>query len=333
MTKDSGCTKFERLLAERGVLVADGAMGTTLFSLGLEGGGCPELLNVEHPEIVEQVHRRFIEAGADIILTNTFGGNRRRLKLHKLESRVDELNKAAVEIAQKAAAGRDVIVAASIGPTGDLFEPLGPLSHGEGVDVFAEQIAAVVDADADVVWIETISSFEELNAAAEAASMFDVPVSVTMSFDTNGRTMMGISPTQLADWWATTPFRPVSVGANCGIGPGDGVATVYDLTGAHSEIVPVTKANCGLPLYETDRLVYPVGPGHMAEYVELAVRSGARIVGSCCGSTPAHTAAIRAALDAGVAGERPARAEIEERLGAHSSAAVGARRTGGRRRG
>lgn len=333
MSGSEDCTKYERLLAERGVLVADGAMGTTLFSLGLEGGGCPEMLNIEQPDLIETVHRRFIEAGADIILTNTFGGTRRRLTLHRLDDRVAELNTAAIAIARRCAdlADREVIVAASIGPTGDLFQPLGPLSHEEGVDVFAQQMAAVVEAGADVLWIETLSSFDELNAAVEAANRFDIPVSATLSFDTNGRTMMGVTATQVAEWWLRQERRPTSIGANCGIGPGDGVATVFDIIATAPDAVAITKANCGLPLYETDRLVYPVGPQHMGDYVELAVRSGARVIGSCCGSTPEHTAAIRQALDEGIEGDRPERSEIELRLDAHGNAPVAARREGRRR--
>ncbi|MDQ3499952.1 MAG: homocysteine S-methyltransferase family protein, partial [Actinomycetota bacterium] len=140
-------TTFTELLDTGTPLVADGAMGTTLFSLGLEGGGCPELLNVEQPDLVEKVHRGFVEAGADIILTNTFGGNRRRLALHGLEGRVAELNIAAVNVARRAAdlADRPVTVAGSIGPTGDLFAPLGQLSTEEGVQVFTEQAAALAE--------------------------------------------------------------------------------------------------------------------------------------------------------------------------------------------
>ncbi len=333
-TSESECSStYERLLNERRVLVADGAMGTTLFSLGLEGGGCPEMLNVEQPDLIEKVHRRFIEAGADVILTNTFGGTRRRLMLHRLEGRVEELNRRAVAIARRAAdlADREVVVAASIGPTGDLFQPLGPLSHEEGVEIFAEQLAAVVAEGADVIWIETLSSFEELNAAVDAATRFDAPVSATLSFDTNGRTMMGLSATQLGEWWQRHEHRPVSIGANCGIGPGDGVAAVFDISAVAPGAVAVTKANCGLPLYETDRLVYPVGPDQMGEYVELAIRSGARVIGSCCGSTPDHTAAIREAVDRGTDGLRPDRAEIEQRLDAHVLSTAPARRTSRRR--
>lgn len=318
------CTTFESLLSHRDVLVADGAMGTTLFSLGLEGGGCPELLNLERPDLVEKVHTSFMEAGADIVLTNTFGGNGRRLALHGLERRVEELNAAAVERARAARteADRTAAIAGSIGPTGDLFEPFGPLTHGQAVTVFRRQAKALVEAGADVLWIETLSSFEELDAAVEGASGLGVPVSATLSFDTNGRTMMGVSGSQLGEWWSNSGLAPAAVGANCGIGPGDAVAVALEMTAVVPGSVIVTKANCGMPLYETDRLVYPVGPERMVDYVELAVRSGARIIGACCGSTPDHVAAIRRAVDEGVSGDRPDHLEIEERLGAAPVAAA-----------
>lgn len=322
------CTTFETLLDERDVLVADGAMGTTLFSLGLDGGGCPELLNVEQPDLVEKVHAGFIEAGSDIILTNTFGGNARRLALHGLERRVDELNAAAVERAKAArdASGRQVAIAGSIGPTGDLFEPLGPLTRDQGVAIFRQQAEALAEAGVDVLWIETLSSFEELEAAVEGAAGLGVPVSATLSFDTNGRTMMGITGTQLGEWQSRHGLALTAVGANCGIGPGDAVAVALDISDVAPDAAVVVKANCGMPLYETDRLVYPVGPERMDTYVELAVRSGARIIGACCGSTPDHVAAIRQAVDAGVEGDRPDHAEIEARLDAAPVVAAAARR-------
>ncbi|MGQ0849121.1 MAG: betaine--homocysteine S-methyltransferase [Actinomycetota bacterium] len=309
---------FLELLATGRTLVADGAMGTTLFSLGLEGGGCPELLNIEQPDLIEKVHRGFVDAGADIILTNTFGGNRRRLALHGLEGRVAELNRAAAAIARRAAeqAERPVAVAGSIGPTGDLLEPLGPLTRTEAVAVFTEQADALAAGGVDVLWIETISSFEELDAAREAAGTTGLPSAATLSFDTAGHTMMGVSPRNLGEWWLSN--RDVAaVGANCGIGPGDAVATVWGISDVAPEAITIAKANCGIPLYKSEGLVYPVGPERMTDYVELALRSGARIIGACCGSTPDHIAAIREAVDGYVRGyDRPAFTEIEQRLGA-----------------
>lgn len=309
---------FTDLLASRPILVADGAMGTSLFDLGLESGGCPEFLNVDEPDLIGRVHREFIEAGADIILTNTFGGNRCRLKLHKAEGRVVELNQAAVSIARAAAAGvdRPVAIAASIGPTGDLYEPVGPLSYDEGFSAFSEQVAAVADAGVDVIWIETLSSIEEAQAALDAAGTVDLPAVVTMSFDTNGRTMMGVRPNEVAAWARSQGRPPIGLGANCGIGPSDVVQAAFDMQSA-GEATPVivAKANCGIPLYSDGVLSYPTSPDMMADYVELAARAGARIIGSCCGSGPAHIAAIRSAVDAYIDGVSTSPEEIAERLG------------------
>ena len=327
-------TTFTDLLAQNPYLVADGAMGTTLFSLGLEGGGCPELLNIEEGDLVEKVHRGFIDAGADIILTNTFGGNRLRLDLHELGDRVAELNRAGVEVARRAAdlADRPVAVAGSVGPTGELFEPLGTLSHQRGVEVFGEQCEALAEAGADVIWIETISSFEELNAAVEAASGTGLPIAATLSFDTAGHTMMGIHPRDLGNWWLTQE-GVAAIGANCGIGPGDAVAAAHAIGEVAPRVPTITKANCGIPLYQAEGgLTYPIGPDEMADYVELALRSGARIIGACCGSTPDHTAAIREAVDGYVDAARPDFDEIRDRLDAAvAKSGVGTRREGRRR--
>ena len=309
---------FTDLLASRPYLVADGAMGTTLFTLGLEGGGCPEMLNVEQPDLVEKVHRSFIEAGSDIILTNTFGGNRLRLDLHHLGDRVAELNRAAVEVAKRAVAlaDRPVAIAGSVGPTGELFEPLGTLSHQRGVEVFTEQCQALAEAGADVIWIETISSYEELNAAVEAAASTGLPYVATLSFDTAGHTMMGIHPRAFGEWWLQHQ-EVAALGANCGIGPGDAVVAAHALGEVAPNAVTITKANCGIPLYQTEGgLTYPIRPEGMADYVELALRSGARIVGACCGSTPDHIAAIREAVDRFEGGSRPDVEHIQDTLDA-----------------
>ncbi len=316
------CTSLAELLAERDVLVADGAMGTALFDLGLESGGCPELLNVERPDLIHKVHTGYVEAGADIVLTNTFGGNRSRLALHSLGGRVMELNRAAVGIARDVADGadRDVVVAGSIGPTGELFEPLGPLTRDSGTEIFAEQAAALVDAGVDVLWIETLSSWEELAAAVDASVGRGVPVVATLSFDTNGHTMMGIAPAAFGAWGRDQGGGPLAIGANCGVGPSDVVQAVAGMAAAAPDAVIVAKGNCGIPLYKDDALAYPIGPEQMADYTRLAVRAGARIVGACCGSGFDHIAEIRRTVDSGIEGEPPTDAEIVARLGVGSGA-------------
>ena len=290
-------TLFTDLLGDHRPLLADGAMGTSLFALGLESGGCPELLNIEQAEIIEKVHRSFVEAGSDIILTNTFGGNARRLALHDMADRVAELNTAAVAIARRVAdsVDRPVVVAGSIGPTGDLFEPIGPLSFDEAVPVFREQAAALADAGADVLWIETLSSREELFAAAEACRGHGLPVVATLSFDTHGKTMMGVSPQEVAEW--AVELELSAIGANCGIGPGDVVAATLAIV-AHSAGIPVVaKANCGIPLYGDGELVYPSEPSTMRDYGDFALRAGATVIGACCGSTGDHIAVLREVID------------------------------------
>ena len=180
------------LLERNGRLVADGGMGTSLFELGLQAGSTPELWNAQFPERIAKVHQGFVDAGADIILTNTFGGTQARLDLDGLGDRVDELNRAGVAIALGIAstAAREVIVAGSVGPTGQLFEPMGELTHAKAVQYFKEQVDSLASAGAQVLWIETLSSTEELAAAVEAAQTVDLPIVSTMSFDTHGSTMM-----------------------------------------------------------------------------------------------------------------------------------------------
>jgi methionine synthase I (cobalamin-dependent) len=322
------------LLESKGVAVADGGMGTSLFELGLQAGSTPELWNVEHPELVAKVHSGFIEAGADIILTNTFGGTRARLDLDNLGDRVAELNRAGVEVARAAAdeAARRVVVAGSVGPTGLLFEPLGPLTHEDGVRLFAEQITALVDAGAEVIWIETLSSVEELAAAVEAAAVTGLPIVSTMSFDTHGKTMMGIPPSALADWWHTAASMPTAIGANCGVGPADVVVAVDELRATDPDVAIVAKANCGVPQMIDGTLWYPTASDDMSSYAELALDAGARIVGACCGSVPEHIAQIRAVVDSHQPRTGVDRSEVARRLGGSVRTQERERERRGRRR-
>lgn len=309
--------KLAELLERKDWLVADGGMGTSLFELGLEAGSTPELWNVEHPDLVAKVHSGFIEAGADIILTNTFGGTRPRLDLDGLGHRVAELNMAGVKVARAAvdASGREVVVAGSVGPTGQLFEPLGTLTHELGVEVFSEQMTALTAAGADVIWIETLSATEELAAAVEAAKTTGLPIVSTMSFDTHGKTMMGLPPSGLAEWWAASGVSPTAIGANCGVGPADVVIAVDDLRSADPDVVIVAKSNCGVPQMIDGTLWYPTSSENMSSYAELALDAGARIVGACCGSIPEHISQIRSVVDSHEAGSGIDRAEVARRLG------------------
>jgi len=309
--------KLAELLARSGRLVADGGMGTSLFELGLQAGSTPELWNVEYPERVAKVHSGFIAAGSDIILTNTFGGTRARLDLDKLGDRVAELNQAGVAVARSAAepATRDVIVAGSVGPTGQLFEPLGVLTHDLGVELFTEQMTALAAAGVDVIWIETLSSSEELAAAVEAAQTTGLPIVTTMSFDTHGRTMMGLPPSQLAAWWKSSGLVPAAIGANCGVGPADVVVAVDDLRSVSPDVVIVAKANCGVPQMIDGTLWYPTSSEDMSSYAELALDAGARIVGACCGSIPEHIAQIRDVVDVYEGRSGIDRSEVARRLG------------------
>ncbi len=322
-------SRLSDLLAQRPVLFADGGMGTGLFARGLETGDSPELWNVEHPDRVGAVHRDFVEAGSDIILTNTFGANARRLQLHQAQGRVRELNIAGARIARSVAdaAGRPVLVAGSMGPTGDIFAPVGPLSHEEGVAAFRAQAEALAEGGVDMLWIETISSAEEMAAALEAARSTGLPVVATMTFDTNGRTMMGLTP---AAAYATAypshapnaacdgrhAHPPVAFGANCGIGPAQLLHSVLGLAeAAGSGGILVAKGNCGIPQYRDGKIVYSGTPEIMARYAVLARDAGARIIGGCCGTTGAHIRAMVEAVASTPRGPVPDLDTVERLLG------------------
>src|ERR1700761_7351035 len=293
------------LLAGKSVLLADGATGTNYFKAGLTSGEPPEFWSIERPEEVMGLHQRFVDAGADIILTNTFGCNPQRLKLHNAQDRTYELAKRAAELARKVAdaADRPVVVAGSVGPTGELFQPMGLLTHEAAVASFTTQMRGLLDGGADVAWIETMSSPEEVSAAAEAAASVGLPYVATYSFDTAGRTMMGLLPQGVADTFSSQPVPPLAIGANCGVGASDILVTLLHMKDAPYAVV--TKGNCGVPHFEGTEAVYSGTPKLMANYATLAVDAGARIVGGCCGTSPEHLAAMRAAIDNHVRGAPP----------------------------
>ena len=308
---------LEKLLAEGRPLLADGATGTNLFEVGLQSGDNPEAWNAIHPDRIQALHQRFVDAGADIILTNSFGGNRRRLMLHNLEDRARELNRLAAENARNVAdrAGRPVVVAGSVGPTGDLLAPLGTLTEDEAVEVFVEQMEGLREGGADVVWIETMSAPEEIRAAARAAAIIGMPFTATASFDTAGRTMMGLAPESYAEMFDGFEAAPLAFGANCGVGASDLLVSVLGMTSARPDAIVIAKANAGVPQWHGAHIHYSGSPELMAIYADLAINAGARIIGGCCGAQPAHLAAMRKALDAHRAGPRPDMAAIVAALG------------------
>jgi 5-methyltetrahydrofolate--homocysteine methyltransferase len=313
------------LLETRDWLLLDGATGTNLFDMGLMSGDAPELWNIEQPEKIRALHDGFIGAGSDVILTNSFGGSACRLKLHAAEGRVFELNKAAAEIARGCAdaAGRPVIVAGSVGPTGEILEPVGSLTHAEAVAVFAEQIRGLLAGGVDILWGETISSEEEFRAFAEACALLDAPYCCTLSFDTAGRTMMGVTSAAYAGMAASLANPPLAIGANCGTGSSDLLRTVLGITEAAPGGLTIAKGNAGIPKFVDGAVRYDGTPEVMAEYARLARDAGARLIGGCCGTRPEHLVAMRAALEGHTPGARPGLEEIVARVGAFTSASDG----------
>ncbi|HWT29864.1 MAG TPA: betaine--homocysteine S-methyltransferase [Propylenella sp.] len=307
---------LQQLLSEKRVLLADGATGTNLFDAGLTAGDAPDLWNIERPEAIKALYQSFVDAGADIILTNTFGSTRHRLKLHQAEGRVHEINKRGAELAREVAdaAGRPVVVAGSMGPTGELFEPLGALTEADAIAAFTEQAEGLKAGGADVCWIETMSAAEEIRAAARGAIAAGMPYTATASFDTAGRTMMGLTPADLPNIFADLPAQPVAMGANCGVGASDLLVSLLGMSEANDGIF-IAKANAGIPQFRGEHIHYSGTPELMADYARLAADAGARIIGGCCGTKPAHLAAMRQALDGYLPGDRPDRAAVEARIG------------------
>ncbi len=333
--------KLTTLLAERDWILADGATGTTLFNMGLEAGEAPEMWNTDRPDSVRALYRGAVEAGSDLFLTNTFGGNASRLKLHDAQRRVGELNRVAAELGREVAdtAGRPVVVAGSMGPTGDIMAPMGPLTHEVAVEMFHEQADALKEGGADVLWIETISAPEEYKAAAAAAELAGMPWCGTMSFDTAGRTMMGMTSDAMAQMVERMSYAPVAFGANCGTGASDLLRTILGFAARGPERPVIAKGNAGIPKYVDGHIHYDGTPELMADYAVLARDCGARIIGGCCGTTPDHLRRMRDALESRPAGPRPTLDQITDALGPFSSASDGTgddgpvRRQGRRHRG
>ncbi len=329
MTTRTDTPVLDELIAERGHLVVDGAMGTELFARGLPAGDAPERMNLDMADAVQDVHRAYVAAGSDIILTNSFGGTAYRLALHDLDDRVVEINEAAARNARVAAdeADRRVLVAGSMGPTGELIVPLGSLEPADAQAAFAAQAEGLTRGGADLLWIETMSSLEEIEAAiAGARESSDLPITVTLSFDTAGRTMMGVTGTLAAE--RLTELGVAAVGANCGNNLAETEAALAEIRAA-THLPVISKANAGIPEWHGAELSYSGSPDVMGAHAHRVRTTGIQIIGGCCGNSPEHVAAIRGVLDGTVpvpdveVADAPVRASSSE----------GAARRGRRRRG
>ncbi|WP_412563256.1 betaine--homocysteine S-methyltransferase [Thalassobius sp. MITS945101] len=316
---------LSRILETRDWLLADGATGTNLFNMGLQSGDAPELWNEEHPDRIKKLYQLAVDAGSDLFLTNSFGGNASRLKLHDAGNRARELSRMAAEIGREVAdaSDRDIIVAGSVGPTGEIFAPMGPMTHEMAVEIFHEQAEGLKEGGADVLWLETISAPEEYKAAAEAFARADMPWCGTMSFDTAGRTMMGVTSAQMVDMVEGLANPPLAFGANCGVGAADLMRTVLGFSAHGSDRPFIAKGNAGIPKYVDGHIHYDGTPELMAEYAVLARDAGATIIGGCCGTMAEHLSAMRAALETRERGPRPSLEDVAEKLGGFSSSSDG----------
>ncbi len=335
-------TSFTDLLAEKGTLLADGATGTNLFNMGLMSGDAPELWNTDEPKKIIALYKGAVDAGSDLFLTNSFGANASRLKLHDAAKRAHELSRVSAELGREVAdtAGRPVIVAGSVGPTGEIMEPVGTLSHSVAVEMFHETADGLKAGGADIGWLETISAPEEYTAAAEGFALAGLPWCGTMSFDTAGRTMMGLTSEGMVDLVESLDNSPLAYGANCGTGASDLLRTVLGFPGKGSTRPIIAKGNAGIPKYVEGHIHYDGTPDLMGQYAVMARNCGASIIGGCCGTMPEHLKVMREMLDTTPKGSAPELAEIVAVLGDFSSegdgtgeAAAPRRERRGRRRG
>jgi 5-methyltetrahydrofolate--homocysteine methyltransferase len=315
------------------LVVGDGAMGTMLQSAGLTDGGAPELWNVERPEAIRGIHRAYAEAGAQIVTTNTFGGTSARLKLHNLQDRVYELNRAGAELAREAADEFDALVAGDIGPSGELIEPVGPLSMEEAIAMFAQQARGLIDGGADFILIETMSHLNEVEAAIKGVRAVDqdIPIAATMSFDTNFHTMMGVSPREAVE--AIAGWGVQVIGANCGNGPAEIETVMTQMAQYRPEgVFLIAQSNAGMPQYVAGKIQYDGTPAVMADNALVSRNLGINVIGACCGSTPTHIAAMRAALEAAQDEPIPGPPPVTEPVSAIESPESRAARSAARRR-
>ncbi len=274
-------------------LISDGAWGTFLHAKGLQPGECPELWNVTHPDDVFDIAKSYIDAGADMIETNSFGGSRFKLQHYGLQDRVAELNEAAAAISKKAA-GDDHFVIASIGPTGKILM-MGDVTEEQMTDAFTEQAVALATGGADAIVVETMSAIDEAVLAVKAAKEnTGIPVICTFTFeqtvDGDYKTMMGVSPEMMVD--AVLGAGADVIGANCGNGMQRMIDIIKTIRFLAPDVPLLVHANAGIPLIQDGKTVFPETPDDMSKLTKPLIKAGATIIGGCCGTTPAHISAI-----------------------------------------
>lgn len=289
---------LQELLDVKGFILLDGAMGTMLFEVGLTTGDSPEEWNIKNPEAVQEIHRSYLEVGSDLITTNSFGGSRFRLQLHGLDKNVHEINFQAVQNAKTVSEefDRPILVAGSMGPSGELLAPLGTLSSEEASEGFLEQGQGLIDGGVDLLLFETFSALEEVEAGILGIrEISDIPIAVSMSFDTAGKTMMGISAKQMMERLST--LEVAAIGANCGANLQDTQAALLEMNSFIGDIPLISRANAGIPQWRVDSLQYDGTPDVMATYALNAYKSGASLIGGCCGTTPKHISLMGKAIE------------------------------------
>jgi 5-methyltetrahydrofolate--homocysteine methyltransferase len=286
---------LRKRLSEPGILILDGATGTELQKLGLPAGMAPELWNLQNPEAVKKNYQAYIDAGADIILTNSFGGTRARLALEDAADQVHDINVAAARLAREVA-GDSVLVLGSMGPSGVLMTPMGELTFERAIELFAEQAAALAEGGVDGIHIETMSDLQEARAAVVGARQAtDLPITITMSFDMHGRTMMGVKPEDAVKELAALDV--VAIGVNCGRTLEENLVALTAMRTAAPDAVLIAKPNAGMPrIGDEGEAVYDVTPEYMADYATRFGEQHVKILGGCCGSTPAHIRAVKEAM-------------------------------------
>jgi homocysteine S-methyltransferase len=306
--------RFLSLIAEsENPLVFDGAMGTMLHASGESFEGCLDELNLSNPAMVAEVHRAYIKAGAQVVMTNTFGANRYKLGEHGLADKLEDINCAGVRLAQKVieASFKDVLVAGDVGPLGVRLAPFGRVTGTQARQAFAEQIRALCSCEVDLIVIETISDLYEIQEAVKATrEVCDLPVIASMTFTRDDRTLLGDSPQKVAYW--LDEVGADLIGINCSEGPAQLLRIMRQMRAALPKGRFSVMPNAGWPERVGGRIMYPAGPDYFGDYALAYRKAGASVVGGCCGTTPEHICAIRTALETPLPEEPPALPEIKE---------------------